>query len=239
MSETGKDAIVRSSQTTSSRREAPARSSFRTRLARWIVLSIVYFGVSLAVVLWVLPPRWTKLGWYVLYMSISNAILPLAVNPPTMVAGALYPPWLVALLGALATGWANQSEYLLLGPVFAHRHADRVRASGIYQSLLRRFQGAPPLCIVIGTFLPLPVDVIRLVAIASGYPALRYLGFDITGRFFRYFLLATLGEVFHGSDTMLTILFLIVLCLPPLISAASRLLIRRSKQREAAGRPLH
>jgi uncharacterized membrane protein YdjX (TVP38/TMEM64 family) len=210
--------------------EAPVRRARAGRRLRWwIVSTVLYASALLALTGWLLPPDWRKLGYYALYMSVSNSLLPLAVNPPTVALGAIYSPWTVAVVGALATCYANFSEFVILGPLLGHRRADVVKKTKIYKRFLALFQKAPRLSVMTASFLPLPVDPIRFTAIASGFSTQRYLAYDAIGRFCRYLLLATVGDVFQDSRGPLIAIVVLLLVVPPLVPW---LLRKRAERRQ-------
>jgi len=107
----------------------------------------------------------------------------LAADPMTRV-------WLIAGFGALGTLIANVNDYYLLTAILRHRKVAAVRNTRLYRAAVRWFSRAPWATVGAFSLIPVPVDVIRLLAITFRYPRWRFATASYAGRFVRYFLFA-------------------------------------------------
>ncbi|UCG33391.1 MAG: hypothetical protein JSU68_01925 [Phycisphaerales bacterium] len=103
----------------------------------------------------------------------------------------------VTTLGALATGIANLTEYHVWTVALRYRHVNRVRETRLFRWASRKFQVSPFAVLVGFSFVPIPVDVIRWLAVACCYSRWRFFWAYFLGRWVRYGLLA-LGTVWLG-----------------------------------------
>lgn len=151
----------------------------------------------------VLPERADVLLDYFLYMSAATTFTPLPTPPVIMHAATRAPILLVALIGALGTTVAYLIEYAVLGRLLANDRLGRVRRSRVVEWLTSVFDRLPFIALTVAAFLPLPVDGVRLLAIARGYDRTRFAGAAFIGRLPRYILLATAGYGLKGLFTSL------------------------------------
>lgn len=153
------------------------------------------------------------LGWavwiyalYAFYLSLCNVIIPAPTAWIVMlvaseyVAGPLglsdHPFWrisLAATIGALATGMANLSEYHFLVLLLRWDRVAKIRNTRAYQWADRWFETNPFLILTVVGFLPIPVDVIRWLAIAARYSRVRYFLAYFIGRWGRYAIWALMA----------------------------------------------
>ena len=196
--------------------EPVARQLRRLRL--WFVSYLVWIGVLFAVALaafhryeaggspharalWLLA-----LGAF--YLSLCNSLLPLptawivlllASDDVALVAN----PWarvaLVSLLATTATVMANLNEYHLLGYIFRARLGQRIRRSHVYRWALRWFDVAPFQTLMLVSFVPLPIDFVRWLAILRRYPRPRFAAAYWLGRLPRYVLMAGVAVMLRLS----------------------------------------
>jgi membrane protein YqaA with SNARE-associated domain len=136
------------------------------------------------------------------YMSLCNALLPLPTAWIILLAAsdeiALFDSSLlriaaVAGLGATATMMANLNEYHVLGYFFRARLGDRLRRTHVYRWAVRWFDVAPFQTLTLIAFIPIPVDVVRWLAILRRYSRPRFAAAYWLGRLPRYALLAGLS----------------------------------------------
>jgi outer membrane lipoprotein carrier protein len=139
------------------------------------------------------PERVDVLLDYFLYMSVATTITPLPTPPVIIHAATKAPVFIVAAVGALGTVIAYLIEYALVGRVLALDRLTRVRKNRVYLRLAELFDRLPFVSLTIAAFLPLPVDGVRLIAIARRYDRPRYAMAAFLGRLPRYALIAALG----------------------------------------------
>lgn len=138
------------------------------------------------------------------YVSLCNSLLPL---PTTWIVLLLASPeaglfesagvriTTVALLSATATMMANLNEYHVFGYFFRDKLGRRLRGTRMYQWAVRWFDVAPFQTLTFVAFVPIPVDVVRWLAILRRYPRPRFAAAYWLGRLPRYALLAGISAV--------------------------------------------
>ncbi|MBN1844190.1 MAG: hypothetical protein JW810_00795 [Sedimentisphaerales bacterium] len=96
----------------------------------------------------------------------------------------------VALVGAAATTLANLNEYHVITLLLRYGRVHRVRRTRLYRTASRWFALSPFGLILLFSFLPVPVDVVRWLAISNRYGRVPYAAANFLGRFGRYGLMA-------------------------------------------------
>jgi membrane protein YqaA with SNARE-associated domain len=105
-------------------------------------------------------------------------------------------PLTVAALGAVGTAIANMHDYYLLTFLYRYKPVRRVRTSGLYKRFAAWYNRAPFATLAAASFLPIPVDFIRLLAISEGYNRAKFAIGSLVGRWPRYLALAYLADRF-------------------------------------------
>jgi len=143
------------------------------------------------------------LAAYLAYMSICCTFCPLPTTPvvlwlaaPAAGGGLGLEPFVVASLGAVGTAIANMNDYYLLTFLYRYRPVRRVRTTFLYKRFAVWYNRAPFATLAAASFLPIPVDFVRLLAISEGYSRARFALGSLVGRWPRYLLLAALAERF-------------------------------------------
>jgi hypothetical protein len=90
----------------------------------------------------------------------------------------------------LATAVANLNEYHVLTFLLRYRSVGRLRETRVYEVAARWFSVSPFWTITAFSFIPIPVDVVRVLAVAARYDRFRFGLAYFVGRFFRYGLFA-------------------------------------------------
>lgn len=161
-------------------------------------LAAVFVGVFALVeaAVAVLAPAYRLLAWFALYTAISNFCIPwLPHEPAVILYGKLYDPWMVALVGGVATCWMEYFNYRLLG-YFARLPRVQAFMSGpSYRRVEGYFSAYPFLSLVVAGLLPVPFAPFRVLAVTSRYPMARYQLAVFAGRTPRYVVLASVGAV--------------------------------------------
>jgi membrane protein YqaA with SNARE-associated domain len=140
-------------------------------LSVWLTV-VSLFYLSLCCLFFPLPTAWV--------------VLLLASNDVGLVASIPVRVVLVATVCATATAIANLNEYHIITFFLRYRQIGRVRDARLYQRASGWFSVAPFWTITAFSFLPIPVDVVRMLAVAARYPRLRFAWAYFLGRFFRY-----------------------------------------------------
>ena len=143
------------------------------------------------------------LAAYFAYLSICCTFCPLPTTPvvlwaaaPAVGGGLGVPPLLVATLGAIGTAIANLHDYYLLTFLYRYKPVRRVRMTGLYKRFAAWYNRAPFGTLAAASFLPIPVDFVRLLAVSEGYSRVKFVLGSLIGRWPRYLLLAYLADRF-------------------------------------------
>ncbi len=149
------------------------------------------------------------------YLSLCNSIVPLptawivllAASPGyALVEEPIARTLLVASCGAFATVMANLNEYHFLGYFARRRVGEKIRRTRLYSWAARWFDRAPFQLLTFVAFIPIPVDVVRWLAILRRYSRLKFAAAYFLGRWPRYVLFAGCSVIF--ALTPLQILFI-------------------------------
>jgi membrane protein YqaA with SNARE-associated domain len=140
-----------------------------------------------------------KLLGFGLYVSLCCTFLPLPTGwivagmatREAAVTGELWTTVLVvAAVGAAASTVANLNDYHLFTWLLRSRRVSRVRDSGVYRAAARWFARAPFFILVVFNVVPIPVDVIRMLATTCRYGRVPFAAANFIGRFLRYAVIA-------------------------------------------------
>lgn len=148
------------------------------------------------------------------YLSLCNALLPLPTGWIVLFAATEsglpgVPPalrlLLVTVVGGLATTLANLNEYHVLNHRAGARLRARVRATPLYRWAVGWFDARPFQALLLVAFIPIPVDVIRWLAILRRYSRVRFAVAYFVGRGARYALFAglSIGFAFGAWEILL------------------------------------
>ncbi len=140
-----------------------------------------------------------KLLAFGLYLAVCSTFLPLptswmvaAVALPAHAVGANV--WtttlLVTIVGSAASVVANLNDYHIFTLMLRHRHVAKLRHTRTYRMAAKWFSKGPFLLLVIFNFIPIPVDVVRLLATGYRYPRPRFAAANFIGRALRYAVIA-------------------------------------------------
>jgi len=201
--------------------------SFRAWFYPFILLLAVLVSVRLA---YGDMSRAAVLAGLFAYLSIACTFCPLPTAwiivwaaAPAEGGGLGFHPLVVASIGAAATAVANMHDYYLLTFLYRYRPIRRARATGLYRRVAAWYNRAPFGTLAAASFLPIPVDFVRLLAISEGYSRGKFVFGTLVGRWPRYFLFAFAAERFKlGWQWVLGIVGATVVLglwrgLPPLI----------------------
>lgn len=174
----------------------------------------------------VVPHSASILFDYFLYMCVACQFFPIPTLPPIAFVSKVFHPALVSMVGALGTCIANLNDYAILGWLFRHKRVKKVRDIKAYRRLLTFFDKHAFLTLTVASFLPIPIDVIRMLAISRAYTYWKYLAATFTGRFPRYLIIAYLGKELPAKY----ILILFGISLLPAIGKFISDMIKKKKQ---------
>ena len=150
---------------------------------------------AIGVILW-LPGATTLVVFVLLTLGCHGPLspfLPAAYEPILLLYGQLYPPVVIALLGAITSAAAEYLNYHLYRALLDCDSLERVMRSDAARPITALFARRPFLAIWICAWSPLPDWAARILASHSRYPVRRYLAAFVFGRFPKFWLLAAVG----------------------------------------------
>lgn len=164
-----------------------------------------------------LPAAAKGLARFFAYMSLACNTIPLPATPVVLYMGREYPWVAVALVGGVATSLANLVDYEIFTSIFKTKLLRKIKDSDHSQASIRAFQKVAFLALVGANVVVFSWDLVRLVAIAAGYPRLKYAAATFVGRTARYAVLAAVGEFFEPPLWAIGVVAVVV-ALPALVS---------------------
>lgn len=170
------------------------------------------------------PPSSSILFGFFFYMCFACQFFPIPTLPPIAFAAKVFHPALIAVVGAAGTSIANLNDYAILGWLFTHQKVKKIRDISTYRRLLSFFDRFAFLTMSVASFLPIPVDVIRLLAISRSYPYWKYVAGTFVGRVPRYLIIAYVGKELPARYIL--ILFLLT-GLPAVVKLVSDIIKKR------------
>ena len=197
--------------------QTPTRD--RVSVVRWFVFyGLLLAGACAALAVLIAREPWTWADWrqqtartfaatdetlkllgFGIYLSLCCTFLPLptgwivaAVAPrQAAVGGGVWDTTLlVAAVGAAGSTIANLNDYHLFTLILRHRGVAKVRHTRLYDRAARWFGRSPLFILVVFNIIPIPVDVIRMLATTYRYPRRPFAAANFIGRFVRYGIIA-------------------------------------------------
>lgn len=130
----------------------------------------------------------------------ASAFIPAGLEPVLMLYGRMYPAWLVTLVAAAASAYAEVLSLHLVRGVMATRLLARMRTGVQGSRVMRLFERRPALAIAFAAMSPIPDWITRTLAAVARYPARRYVLADTLGRLPKLWIPAALGTVLTIPD---------------------------------------
>ncbi|HVP10057.1 MAG TPA: hypothetical protein VMV94_02600 [Phycisphaerae bacterium] len=155
----------------------------------------------------------STIGWAVwmlaltaLYLSLCCTLIPLPTTwivllaASDMMAGQVgiagHGPArlvVVATVCALGSSLANLNEYHIVAYLMKIRRLARIRETRLYLAASKWFGKSPFWILMLFNFVPIPVDVIRWLAVLTHYDRGKFYVANFVGRWFRYALCAVVS----------------------------------------------
>ncbi|HUS47093.1 MAG TPA: hypothetical protein VNA25_02705 [Phycisphaerae bacterium] len=186
---------------------------------RWFAVYAIFLlacGVPLAILLIRQPWLWSqwveqftatfratspavKLLVMAVYLSACTTFFPLptgwliaaVATRQAAVGGGLWSTvLLVAGIGAAASTVANLNDYHLFTWMLRHHRISRVRHTRVHDAAARWFARSPFLLQVLFNIIPVPIDVVRMLASSCRYGRHGFAAASFIGRFIRYGVIA-------------------------------------------------
>ncbi len=145
-------------------------------------------------------------GFFCLTLFVSGPIsmvLPAAFEPMLMVAGRVYHPLLVTLIGVAGNLYMDYVNYHLYGAVMRHPRLERARNSKVVHYTLSLFRKSPFFAVWLCAWSPIPYWIVTILAPLSRYSRPKFLFATFLGRAPRVWFFATLGLVVPVSTQVL------------------------------------
>jgi membrane protein YqaA with SNARE-associated domain len=100
---------------------------------------------------------------------------------------------IVATVCAIASSLANLNEYHIVAYLVNHHRLARIRQTRLYMAASGWFRKSPFWILMLFSFVPIPVDVIRWLAVLARYDRGKFFVANFVGRWFRYALCAVVS----------------------------------------------
>ena len=166
---------------------------FRRKPVPFVLGATLVLAVACTILAVFWFPQWWQLVGFFWYSIPGNSFVYLPHEPAVIYAGAIYQPWLVAIVGGVATMVAAIVDYYVVRKVFGLKRVAPVKETSLYKASVRYFSWRPWLTVAFFAISPLPFYIIRVLAPSAGYPLWRYVSACVAGRVPRYYLLALGG----------------------------------------------
>ncbi len=167
------------------------------------ILALLAIG---ALLVW--PAAGPVIGFFFVTVLLNgplSPLLPAAYEPVLMVAGRVYAPLLIALVGIVGILAIECLNFHLYRLAILHPQAATVRQSRLVGKTLALFERRPFFTIWLCAWSPLPLWAVRILAPIAQYPMHRYLLALFLGRLPRLWFFAALGPVVPVSTPLLVI----------------------------------
>jgi len=159
----------------------------------------------------------THLIFFIMYVSCACQFFPLNIIWIFIWIAREHNPFLIALIGSLATCVANLHDYYILNSLMRLERLGKAKDSHWYKRWAGMFSRCPFWALVIANFLPIPIDVPRLIAISTGYSRIPFTAATLLGRYPRYLILTIYGYQYKPSIRTILIILLVTAGIPLII----------------------
>ena len=178
---------------------------------RWI-----WMGVFTAIALLMredVPIGLSIIGLFLLalYCIPTNSILPLPHEPGVLYFSAYYDPIAIAIAATLGSLVVSFADYAMVEAAMRRPRLNAASKTGLFGWAVRWMKRAPFAIVVLFSFTPLPISVIRVLAPASNYPLGRYMVAQVIGRLPRFYALAWLGRTVKFPAWVLLAMFVVLM----------------------------
>lgn len=166
----------------------------------------------------------SHLIFFIGYVSIACQFCPLNIIWIFIWIAREYNPFLIALIGSLATCVANLHDYYILNSLMRWDKLGKAKESHWYKRWAGWFSRCPFWTLAAANLLPLPIDVPRLLAISTGYSRIPFTAATLVGRYPRYLILTILGYEYKPSIRTIVIILIATGGIPLLIKLVHKLI---------------
>ena len=188
----------------------------RVPLSRYWRMFVVALGVLAAAgaAALVLLPSLAGLFLLAVYCIPTNSVIPIPHEPGVLYFARFYDPLWIALAATTGTVVVSFSDYAMVEWGMRHPRTQGAREAKMFRWAVRWMARVPFWIIVVVSLVPvLPMNPVRILAPASGYPVWRYIGAQIVGRMPRFYVLAWLGAAIAVPTWVLITVFVVLVLL--------------------------
>ncbi|MHC4717306.1 MAG: VTT domain-containing protein [Planctomycetota bacterium] len=185
-----------------------------------------------------------KLLIYVIYLSIACTILPLntgwlvaalAMRNVAVARDIWTTTLVIATVGAVASMIANIHDYHVFTWILRNKSAARIRHTRVYRRAERWFSRRPFALVALFNIMPIPVDVVRLLAVSYRYSLRSFALANFLGRWVRYAVIAAITFAMGDRGWVVVVALLIVAVVLAGANLAQRVAFRRATAGDATG----
>jgi SNARE associated Golgi protein len=144
--------------------------------------------------------RWPGIAGLVGFLGVTillngplSPLFPATFEPLLMLAGRLYPPFVIAVVATAAVLYIEFINYHVYRWAVLHPRLEAARRSFLVRKSVALFERSPFFAVWLLTLTPLPDWIARILGPMTGYPVGRYLFAMFLGRFPRLWFYAALG----------------------------------------------
>jgi uncharacterized membrane protein YdjX (TVP38/TMEM64 family) len=145
-----------------------------------------------------------KLGSFVLTTLWVHGpwspLLPAAYEPVLLLFGKLYPPLLIAIVGAVLSVLMEGINYHVYDWMAGWRRLESLKRRAVQGRLVHLFERRPFLVVWLFALSPVPDWAARVLAVLAAYPIRRYMLAFLLGRIPKFWAFAALGDALPLSD---------------------------------------
>ncbi len=172
----------------------------------------------------------SKSLWILFFYSFPAGFIIATVphEPVFLYFSKFYAPIVVTLVSVSSTALIEAINYSIFKFVTDLRSFQKIRYSGFLEKLIEKFNRAPFLALLVAGFTPIPFYPFRFLVVLANYPAHKYVLAVFLSRASRYYLLALFGHLFKIPDSILVIIF-IVLILVAIAPVLKKLFIKKKQ----------
>lgn len=181
-----------------------------TFLKIFLFITIVFIGF-VVYYLQIVPSKYHVLVSYFLIMSVSCNLVPIPTFPIVLYVSHDYAIWMLVFFGAVGASISAFIEYHIIDFLMRFDRIAKLKQNGKYQKYAGYFDRFSFRSIMLASLIPLPLDVIRILAITRRYSKWRYLLATFLGRIPRIFIFAFLGSQLAYSKLIALILLVAML----------------------------
>ncbi|NOY76868.1 MAG: VTT domain-containing protein [Calditrichaeota bacterium] len=186
--------------------DVPEEEEKKISIIKWALFIGLALGSFLIYYLKLLPGHYNELLFFFLVFSVSCNFIPFPTYLLVIYISHDFSPFLITGLGSIGATISGLMEYNFFSILLRFDKVSRIRKNGHYQKYAGYFEKFPFFSILVASFLPLPFDFIRIMAITQKYSKWRFAAATFLGRIPRIFIIAYLGKQIPFAKTLVWVL---------------------------------